>query len=330
MDKAKVSVLITFYNSEKYVDKAMESVLSQVADFSIRIIVGDDGSSDRTCQIINEWIKKYPDLIELHVMERGEGPYISGFRSSQNRLNLLKYVDTDYFIFLDGDDYYEYDNKLRKQVGILDDPSNSDCIACGHNAYILYSDGKKTTTIPENVTECKFDPKTYWAKYYCHTDSLLFRSSVIKSIDFDLMANDFNDNLITFCAIQSGKIYYIPQCWVTYLQTGEGVWTSKKEQINWIRNAILIDLCNKINPSLKRQTNLRMSYSWKRLYQLRKTFKSEELTLLEEDVLNHDLKDSYKWIHYNELGPFAKLTLLIKVIYIGISKKIFKLFNKVS
>ncbi|MBQ4262096.1 MAG: glycosyltransferase, partial [Ruminococcus sp.] len=45
-----VSVIITFYNQEKYVDATMQSVLDQKTDFDFEIIAGDDGSSDRTVE----------------------------------------------------------------------------------------------------------------------------------------------------------------------------------------------------------------------------------------------------------------------------------------
>lgn len=58
--KAKVSVLITFYNQEKYVDDAIKSVMDQKTDFPFLIIAGDDGSSDGTVSKIKEWEGKIP------------------------------------------------------------------------------------------------------------------------------------------------------------------------------------------------------------------------------------------------------------------------------
>lgn len=328
MSSYKVSILVTFYNQEQYVEKAMNSIFSQKTDFCFKVIVGDDGSTDKTREKVREWIEKYPEQVEMHVMDRGEGPYLGGFRASQNRLNLLKHVDTDYFIYLDGDDYYNNDIKLQKQVDILDDPANADCICCGHNACILYLDGTKQFTVPEGIKECKFEAKQYWAKYYCHTDSLLIRSSVIDHLDKKLLANDFNDNVITFNIIQFGKMYYIPECWITYLQTGEGIWTSKKEIINWIRNSIVIDICNIINPKLKKQTYIRLAHTWKKLYQHRKNINSEELKLLDRDAQERNLVDSYNWIHYNELSIINRFCLLFRLIYIGLLRKTWKMFNR--
>ena len=67
MEAFKVSVLITFYNQENYVDKAIESVLKQKIEYPVQIIVGDDGSSDHTLDKLENWVKKYPDIFEIHI-----------------------------------------------------------------------------------------------------------------------------------------------------------------------------------------------------------------------------------------------------------------------
>ena len=55
-----VSVLITFYNSEQYVDDCLKSVFAQKTTFPFKVIVGDDGSSDRTVEKIKQWQEIYP------------------------------------------------------------------------------------------------------------------------------------------------------------------------------------------------------------------------------------------------------------------------------
>lgn len=311
--KMRVSVLVTFYNQEKYVDKALISVLNQKTDFGVKILVGDDGSTDETQTLVRKWIEKYPEQIELFVMNRTPEKHISGFRASRNRLNLLKHVDTEYFIFLDGDDYFDYERKLQHQVDILDDPNNLDCIACGHNMDMLYPDGKRVPLISTELKEGKFSSKEYWNDAYFSTDTLLTRSSVIPSIDFKLLENEFNDNMITFSFIQQGKLFYIPKSWAVYLQTGDGIWSSGNRIVNLIRNMLLYDLCNQINPDMKKETFHRLGYVWGSLFAIRKQIDSSELRQYSEEAKNKHLCNAYKWIHYNELCLFQKQVLGIKV-----------------
>lgn len=315
MIEDRVSVLVTFFNQEQYVDRALGSIIKQKTDFGVKIIVGDDGSTDTTRDRIKEWINKYPYNIELHVMKRSPGKHIAGFRASRNRLNLLKYVCTEYFIFLDGDDYYDYDRKLQRQVEILDNPRNKDCIVCGHNTDMLYQDGSRKTITSSKVNEGKYKAKKYWDKMYFHTDTMLTRSSVIPSIDKELLKNNFNDNLITFVFIQKGKLYYIPESWTVYSQTGDGIWTSGKQEVNGIRNMFLYELSNRINPSMKKETTHRFSSAWMSLLLIRKQLNAGELRCFSNEAKRIYLKDSYNWIHYNELKLKERLILCIRALF---------------
>ena len=133
MEQYKVSVLITFYNSEQYVDDCLKSVFSQKTTFPFKVIVGDDGSSDGTVEKIEEWQKRYPERLSYIIMPREVGKkYVGGTRASRNRLALLDKVDTKYFHYLDGDDYWTDDNRLQKCYDVLENPENKECVGCGH------------------------------------------------------------------------------------------------------------------------------------------------------------------------------------------------------
>lgn len=331
----RVSVLVTFYNQEKYVNQALSSVINQKANFGIKVLVGDDGSTDSTRDIVRQWMQKYPGKIEMYVMERRPGNHIAGFRASQNRLNLLKHVETDYFIYLDGDDYFNYDGKLQHQVDILDATENADCIACGHNTDMLYPDGRCKPITSVELKEGKYAPKYYWRKVYFHTDTLLIRSLVIPSINTALLENNFNDNMITFSIIQNGNLYYIPESWAVYLQTGDGIWTSGKVIVNHIRNMFLYDLCNQINPDMEKETTHRFWSTWISLYRLRNKIDSSELQSFSDEAKVRNMHNSYNWIHYGELRWIQRRVMCLKTfgkcwreILWGMLAKIYHVFMK--
>ena len=91
----KVSIIIPNYNGEEYIERCIESVLSQ--DYSEKeIIVVDDGSTDKSIDIIKKYAKKHD--------------YIKFFRIKRIRLNLVRKVGLghasgDYIMFLDSDDF---------------------------------------------------------------------------------------------------------------------------------------------------------------------------------------------------------------------------------
>jgi glycosyltransferase involved in cell wall biosynthesis len=95
MSNPIVSVLMTAYNSEKYIGEAIESVLaSTLRDFEL--IVVDDGSADKTVEIV----KKYATLdqrVRFYINEKNLGDY-------PNRNMAASYASGKYIKYLDADD----------------------------------------------------------------------------------------------------------------------------------------------------------------------------------------------------------------------------------
>lgn len=260
MEVSKVSVLITFYNQEKYVDECLESVFMQKTTFPFKVIIGDDGSTDGTIEKIQAWQKKYPDRISYIVMPREEGKnYVGGTRASQNRLAILDKVDTPYFQYLDGDDYWTDENKLQLGYDILENPDNKECSGCAHAISMFHElDPSKIVRFPKKgITEGKYLLKNYWKDLYFHTDTIMFRSENIAKIPRNLLEDSFNDNLITFAFMQYGPLYYVDKDMAAYRQNNDGIWAGEKQIVSSIREIILYDIECKINPSLKPIINQR-------------------------------------------------------------------------
>ena len=55
--KTKVSVIVPIYNSESYIDKCIQSIINQTMK-DIEIILVDDGSTDKSIEIINKYAEK--------------------------------------------------------------------------------------------------------------------------------------------------------------------------------------------------------------------------------------------------------------------------------
>src|SRR5258705_282442 len=60
-----VDVNLVTYNHEKYVARAIESVLEQKTNFDYRLIIGDDCSTDNTQSIIRQYAQQYPERIQV-------------------------------------------------------------------------------------------------------------------------------------------------------------------------------------------------------------------------------------------------------------------------
>jgi glycosyltransferase involved in cell wall biosynthesis len=118
MGSSLVSVLMLTYNHEKYVGKAIESILIQNTDFLFELIIGEDFSTDSTREICLKFARNNPDKIKLLSSEQNLGML-------PNFIRTLTACDGEYIAFCEGDDYWTDPLKLQKQVDFLKD--KSDC-----------------------------------------------------------------------------------------------------------------------------------------------------------------------------------------------------------
>ena len=102
-----VSVLLATYNGEKYLSEQLNSLLAQTyQDFNL--IIHDDGSTDGTLEIIEEYRKKYSDKIKvLYGNSTGS--------AKTNFMWMLKQIEADYYFLCDQDDVW-FNDKIEKSL----------------------------------------------------------------------------------------------------------------------------------------------------------------------------------------------------------------------
>ena len=93
----KVSIIIPAYNSEKYIKKCLDSILEQTYK-NYEIIIVNDGSTDNTSKIIDEYKNEYEFIKVINISNHGQG-YARNIALSQ--------ASGDYILFLDSDDFIE-------------------------------------------------------------------------------------------------------------------------------------------------------------------------------------------------------------------------------
>src|SRR5579863_527205 len=92
-----VSVLMVTFNHEKYIARAIESVLEQEAPFSYELVIGEDCSTDGTRDVVEHYCQRYPRLLRATFRERNLG-WRSNFQET------LRACRGRYVAWLDGDD----------------------------------------------------------------------------------------------------------------------------------------------------------------------------------------------------------------------------------
>jgi hypothetical protein len=135
MAKTFVSVLIDTYNHERFIEKAIVSVLEQDFPAAEReIIVVDDGSTDGTPEII----RKFEPHVRL--LRKVNGGQASAFNAG------IPECKGEIIAFLDGDDWW-VPGKLKRVTEVLDSEPSVGLL--GHGIYEAFADGGIRTTVPE-------------------------------------------------------------------------------------------------------------------------------------------------------------------------------------
>lgn len=137
-----ISVIIPVYNTEKYLEECVQSILNQTYD-NIEIILVDDGSIDKSSEICDSYANNYENVRVMH--NNNQGPAASrkcGVESAYGSL----------IMFVDSDDWIE-DNTLDVLVREMK-ASGADVVVC--NYVDIYDNGKRVAhqSFQENVIDC--------------------------------------------------------------------------------------------------------------------------------------------------------------------------------
>lgn len=137
MEKDKISIIIPVYNSEKFLEKCLESILKQTYR-NIEVICVDDDSTDKSFSIIMEMKKKDDRIVCFR--KKNEGV-------SYARNCALQNITGDYILFVDSDDWIEPNtceialNTLKqKQVDVVMWPYIRESKVGSNKKYIFDSD----------------------------------------------------------------------------------------------------------------------------------------------------------------------------------------------
>ena len=173
----KISVIIPSYNCERYIAETIESVLNQTAK-SVELIVIDDGSNDRTREIV----KSYGTRVRL--IEQSN----TGVCAARNLG--IREATGDYICFLDHDDFW-FSDKLLRQLECFDSDPETGVVFSAFINWHANPDGRfpPAITLRPTSTENGIEPDFSGWIYHLFlldcwmlTSTAMFRAEVFKRV----------------------------------------------------------------------------------------------------------------------------------------------------
>lgn len=136
----KVSIIVPVYNMEKYLKQCMDSLVNQTLK-DIEVIVINDGSKDKSLDILKKYKKKYPNIVKIIDQENG------GISVARN--NGISVATGKYIGFVDSDDYIKLDmfEKLYNEI----EKTKSDIVVCDFEEYHMKDETFKYIYVTDKI-----------------------------------------------------------------------------------------------------------------------------------------------------------------------------------
>lgn len=123
MQYPKVSIIVPIYNTDKYLNKCIESIINQTYK-NLEIILIDDGSTDSSLEICKDWANKDKRILSIHKSNGG---------LSDARNTGLNISTGEFIMFVDSDDFI--DSYIVNDLYKLQNQTNADVVCGGLYSY---------------------------------------------------------------------------------------------------------------------------------------------------------------------------------------------------
>lgn len=203
-----LSVVVPCYNSEDYMEKCVDSLLT--GGDEVEILIVDDGSEDRTGEIADDYEKKYPDIVRaIHQENGGHGEAVNaGIRNATGL----------YFKVVDSDDWVD-EESYQKILSTLDFLIRStDTVDMLISNFVYEKQGAKRKKVmsyssffPEEQVFGWNEVKHLRKGKYILMHSVIYRTKLLKDCGLELPKHTFYvDNLFVYQPLPHvKKMYYL-------------------------------------------------------------------------------------------------------------------------
>lgn len=237
------SIIIPVYNADKYIEKCIESIISQDRN-KFEIIVVDDGSTDNTGIICDKYSNKYSNIKVFHTENKGV--------SRARNLGLSEAIG-DYILFVDADDWVtsDYIDVISKEI------EGVDLLFFSNNRVIdekiikqSYGDAyvenrAETEELILNIKKQKYEYFGFtWNK--CFSRNIISKNNILFVNDLSVREDEVFTNI--YCSYVN-SIKFIKKILYNYREQITGLTYKEKSQEEWIL------MCKSLDESTKGISN---------------------------------------------------------------------------
>lgn len=216
---AKVSIVVPVYNTSRYLHRSMDALTCQTLE-DIEIIVINDGSTDSSVDIINEYIDKYPNKVRLISKANG------GQGAARNLG--IKEAKGEYIGFADSDDCVDIHMFESMYNRALEE--DADLVECSFHYVYEHKDGRMDELKPRGVVAQHSDNKDMFLNPQVSPWNKLYKASILKSNDIvfpeGLIYEDTSFYIKSIPYLR--KTSYIDEKYVYYFLRGQSTMNSNK------------------------------------------------------------------------------------------------------
>lgn len=213
----RITVIVPVYNTEIFLEKCLNSLITQTIISLLKIIIVNDGTKDNSEKIILKYKEKYPNIIEYYRKNNG------GLSSARNYG--INKCDTQYIAFIDSDDYIEQDMFEKMYNAIERD--NADIVTCGFK--ICDHKGTIKSYGQINNNECintkQAIKQILSGKIHGYAWNKLYKTNLFKDNNIKYPENRLYEDIITSYNLvrASGKICVLNDALYNYVQHNNSI-----------------------------------------------------------------------------------------------------------
>ncbi len=202
-----LSFVVPCYNSAAYMEKCIDSLLPGGEE--VEILIVNDGSSDETPQIAQEYVKKYPGIVRLFNKENG------GHGSAVN--TGLEQARGLYFKVVDSDDWVKEEAYQKIMDTLQEFTGSKEVLDMLISNFVYEKEGEKNKVmryrhaLPQDTLFTWKDVRHFVKGQYILMHSVIFRTKLLKESGLKLPEHTFYvDNIYVFePLLHVEKMYYL-------------------------------------------------------------------------------------------------------------------------